>query len=74
MDELITNLILLCAEHHRAAQDGRFTVVLHAPGTISIRARRQGDPYYEIRPEPPPGKQPKLMDLLATAARHLRSA
>jgi hypothetical protein len=68
------NLILLCDEHHRAAHSGQFVVVLHAAGKITVRPRAGNEPYYEIRSGPPPGKQPQLLDLLTTAARHLRSA
>jgi hypothetical protein len=63
------NLLLLCPEHHRAAHDGRFTLVLHAPGTITTRPRlRPDDPYYDIRSKAPPPAQPSLLHKLTTAA------
>jgi hypothetical protein len=69
------NLILLCPAHHRAAHSGRWTVVLHGPGRISVRVRQVDDPYYVItNPDPPPPDELPLDELLTTAARHLRSA
>jgi hypothetical protein len=69
------NLIPFCDAHHHAAHNGQFTVIVHEPGKISIQPRRPGDPHYKIlKPDPPPGPQPTLHGLLATAARHLRSA
>ena len=62
------NLILLCPHHHRAAHDGRFTVIVHAPGAITIRRRaRREDPYYEIRLKAPPPRI-NLVDKLHAAA------
>ena len=68
------NLLLICEEHHRAAHSGQFVVVLDAPGHITVRPRRPGEPYYDIRPDPPPPEQLTVIGQLATAARHLRSA
>lgn len=69
------NLILLCEKHHRAAHSGRFVVVLHGPGKITIRPRHGTEPLYEIRsPDPPPGRRFSVNDMLATAAAHLRAA
>lgn len=68
------NLLLLCQEHHRAAHSGEFVIVLHAPGQISTRPRHNDEPYYEIRPDPPPPDQLSINEQLTTAARHLRSA
>jgi hypothetical protein len=50
------NLVLICKHHHKAAHDGRWTVVLEQPGTISVKRRLlPDDPYYEIpNPAPPP--------------------
>ncbi|HSP37780.1 MAG TPA: hypothetical protein VLR26_08505, partial [Frankiaceae bacterium] len=59
---------------HHAAHNGQFTIVVHKPGKISVRPRQPDDPYYEIRPDPPPGDQPTITDMLTTAARRLRSA
>lgn len=75
------NLILLCAEHHRAAHSGLVVVVLHGPGTITTRPRHGNEPLYEIRdPQPPPDEQPSpaqqlsVTELLHTAARHLHAS
>ena len=35
--------------NHRAAHDGTWTIVLHAPGHITVRRRQPDDPLYEIR-------------------------
>jgi hypothetical protein len=66
------NLILICETHHKAAHDGRWTIVLEAPGEISVRRRSAaGDPYYEIRATGPPGfDEVSLHGKLAAAARH----
>jgi hypothetical protein len=69
------NELLLCPEHHRAAHDGRFTIVLHAPGKISTRPRRNSaDPYYELRLKAPPPPEITLMEKLQTAAGFAQSA
>jgi hypothetical protein len=57
------NLALLCDAHHRAAHGGRFVVIVHGPGKLSVRKRSRGDPLYEMRTvEPtlpnPPGPAP----------------
>jgi hypothetical protein len=44
-----TNLALLCALHHKAAHGGGFTVIVNAPGDLSVRKRLPGDPLYEVR-------------------------
>jgi hypothetical protein len=49
------NLLLLCQHHHKAAHDGHWTIVLHAPGQIEVRRRlHPDDPYYDIRLKAPP--------------------
>jgi uncharacterized protein DUF222/HNH endonuclease len=67
------NLLLLCNEHHTAAHSGHWTVVLHAPGTITVRRRRSPtEPYYEIRlkaPPPDPGSDVCVEPRTATRAR-----
>ena len=68
------NLLLLCDHHHHAAHDGRWTIILHAPGMITVRRRtRCNDPYYEIRfkAPPPPAHQLTLDQKLSDAARRL---
>ena len=67
------NLLLLCDHHHHAAHDGRWTLVLHAPGHITVRRRTRHDqPYYEIRLKAPPTKQPVTLDQkLHDAARRI---
>lgn len=67
------NLLLLCDKHHRAAHSGRFVVVLHGPGKITIRPRRGTEPLYEIRSPDPPPQQPSLTDQLTVAAAQLRA-
>jgi hypothetical protein len=68
------NLILLCDHHHHAAHDGRFTIILHKPGNITIRHRTRPDqPYYEIRLKAPPptaiSARAKLQAVAADLAR-----
>jgi hypothetical protein len=67
------NLLLLCDHHHHAAHNGRWTIILHAPGRITVRRRhRPDDPYYELRlTAPPPQQQPTLDHKLADAARRM---
>lgn len=66
------NLILLCQEHHRAAHSGKLTVVFHAPGQISTRPRRTGDPYYQFdfQPPDPPPEQLPLEEMLTAESPH----
>jgi hypothetical protein len=65
--------VLLCEHHHHAAHDGRFTIILHAPGVITIRARSsRQDPYYEIRLKAPPPTL-NLTEKLQTAAGFARA-
>ena len=68
------NLILLCDHHHRAAHNGRWTIVLHAPGRITVQRRTQPDqPYYEIRLTAPPPPGPTVNDKLHAAAARVRA-
>jgi hypothetical protein len=55
------NLLLLCPHHHKAAHNGQWTIVLHAPGTITVHRRQHPhDPYYDIRIKaPPPPSEPR---------------
>jgi hypothetical protein len=49
------NLILICAQHHKAAHSGEYVVFLERPGVISVRRRTlPDDPLYEVRSSPPP--------------------
>src|SRR4051812_24166226 len=67
------NLLLLCEHHHHTAHDGRWTVILHAPGKITVRRRtRADDPYYDIRLKAPP-PHITLTDKLHAAATHARA-
>ncbi|HSP36119.1 MAG TPA: hypothetical protein VLR26_00005, partial [Frankiaceae bacterium] len=59
---------------HYAAHNGPFSIVVHAPGTIPVRPRQPDDPDYEIRPDPPPGDQPTITDMLTTTTRHWQTA
>jgi Domain of unknown function (DUF222)/HNH endonuclease len=73
-----SNLILICAPHHKAAHSGRFVVVLEKPGVISVRPRTlPDDPLYEIRnpqpPDPPPGYA-SWTDKISAVASIYRSA
>lgn len=69
------NLILLCDHHHHAAHDGRFTVVLHRPGEISVRRRtRVDDPYVELRSAAPPPAGLTASDKLRAAGAGLARA
>lgn len=63
------NLLLLCPAHHSAAHDGRWTVVLHAPGRITVKRRLHPDaPFYEIRLKAPPPRQTIDLDRKLQAA------
>ena len=75
------NLVLLCPKHHREAHNGRWVVVLHAPGQITFRRRLPGEDLYDIRcpldptaPDPALATTLPLDGMLATAARHLRAS
>jgi uncharacterized protein DUF222 len=58
------NLLLLCPHHHKAAHNGRWTIVLHAPGTITVQPRHHpDDPYYDIRIKAPPPPSELGLDL-----------
>jgi hypothetical protein len=67
------NLLLFCDHHHDAAHDGTWTVVLHAPGTVSVRRRtRPDDPLYEIRLDERPASEPDVDTKLRVVADHVR--